>query len=132
MGELKYISLWSKKKTTVFFLCFIYCGLVGAEDRIYGLPIKTVSDYSLLCEKWGDKTEPDKRGSTCLAFLQGVKVGLSAAAGKSKECAQQIDSISPMLMHDFFISMKNETIDMRTFFFDVLEVSAPKCKKYLR
>jgi hypothetical protein len=61
-----------------------------------------------------------------------VKAGLSATVGSSAECEQQIDKISPMLLHDFFISMKSEKIDMRTFFFEVLQVSAPKCTKYLR
>jgi hypothetical protein len=110
----------------MLILMLTFCALAVKAQNFYGLDIKQPADYERECAYWGNKAEPDKRGSTCIAFIQGMKAAMLARR-VNQRCKQEIQAISPMLIHDALIALKNEPISIADASEEMLEVFAKSC-----
>jgi hypothetical protein len=112
----------------MLFLLICASSFASYGQQLYGLDIKLPSDYAKECERFGEKTDPDKRGSSCLSFLQGMKIGMMARRASAK-CVEEISSIAPMLLHDALLSMKAEKMSVYELSEEFVEVFAKSCNK---
>ncbi len=112
----------------VLFLLIFACSFAAQGQQPYGLDIKAPSDYAKECERFGEKSDPDKRGSNCLSFLQGMKIGMMARRASGK-CVEEISSIAPMLLHDALLAMKAEKMSVYELSEDFVKVFAKSCSR---
>jgi hypothetical protein len=104
----------------------LYSSALAQDSKPYGVKAEFPKDYADVCEKYGGKSFPDVRGSTCLAFIQGLVIGL--ASGRPAKCQAEIKANPPMLWHDVLVSFKDDQTPIFQLLEEGLQVYAKSCK----